>query len=164
MRMARRKKKDETPGPPRRPRDRRERAAKRIWATEIGRGGRSFDCWVEDPKGNVGISITPPWAEIEETFAVGEMEGAYDIFYDEAYGLRRLIVYEGMPTAPVALQKGNWQPSSDMAAETEAYIYNVEKEKAAQLADIEEPFPRWGYAMIVFGIMLTAVAILSMVT
>lgn len=150
------------PGPPRRPQDARKRRANRIWLTLVGRGGRSWDSWIPDPTGN-GIEVKPPWSEKVENFAVGEGEGAYDISFDEEHRRRRLTVYEGMPLAPIYIKKGNWKAVSDMASEVQTYINNVGLEMAARIKQTEEPFPRWGVAMLIMAGMTTAVAIGSMI-
>lgn len=153
---------DKTPSPPTRPKKKRERAAKRVWLTVVGRGGRSWDTWIADPTGN-GIVVTPPWSEHEENFAVGQGEGAYDISFDEEHGMRRLTVYEGMPMAPLYINKGNWKAVADMAAENQVYINNVALEMAARIKETEEPFPRWGLAVILMAAMTTATAITSII-
>ncbi len=144
---------EKTPSPPTRPKKKRERAAKRIWLTVVGRGGRSWDSWIADPQGN-GIVVKPPWSELEEKFAVGQGERAYDISFDEEYRTRRLTVYEGMPLAPVYINKGNWKAVSDMAAEVQQYINNVALEMAAKFKHTEEPFARWGLAMLLMAGMM----------
>ena len=153
---------DGPPGPPMRPKQASERRARRIWLTVVGRGGRSWDSWIADPQGN-GITVKPPWNEHEEQFAVGQGEGAYDIAFDEEHKTRRLTVYEGMPLAPVYINKGNWKEVGDMAAEVRTYINNVALEMAAKIKHTEEPFPRWGLAMLIMAGMTTAVAIISTV-
>lgn len=150
------------PGPPPRPKDRRERSERRIWLTVVSRGGRSLDMWVREPESN-GIEVRLPWSDKPYNWAIGEGEGAYDITFDEEHQVRRLTVYEGLPLAPIYIHKGNWKAVADMAAEVQTYINNVALEKAAALKETEQGFPSWGYAMLIMAILTSAVAIVSMV-
>lgn len=156
-------KRRKTPGPPPRPKKAKVRAERRIWLTLVGRGGRSWDSWIADPTGT-GIKVTPPWSEKEENFYVGESEGAYDISFDEEHEVRRLTVYEGMPKAPVYIQKGAWKETADMTAETQTFINNLELERAAEIQEAGDVFPRWGLAVIAMAAMTAAVAIVGFVT
>ncbi len=149
------------PGPPSRPRNRRERAAKRIWVTLVGRAGRAWDTWIEDPTGN-GVKLTPPWDDREQHFKVGEGEGAYDIVFDEDRGTRRLpALYEDMPTAPVFLERGNWQSVEDMSEANESFIRNLDSQRTAELQEVGEGFPVWGWALVIIAIVSAVSHVLS---
>ncbi len=66
-------------------------------------------------------------------------------------------MYEDLPTAPMWLEKGNWQAVSDMAESVASYIKKVKAERMAEIQEAGEAFPAWGYA-------LAAIAIISAIS
>ncbi len=119
-----------------------------------------WDTWVEDP-GSEGIDVAPPWDEKEQHFSVGEGEGAYDIYFDEEHGLRRLTVYEDLPLAPVHLEKGNWKSVADMSEAVKTWIENIRAQRMAEIQEATEGIPPMVWMLVIIAVVSSVSHVLA---
>lgn len=157
--------KSSTPGPPPRPKKKRARMERRIWATLYGKGDRAWSFWMKEPTAT-GVDITPPWDERAHHFLVGEGEGAYNISFDENYGVRRVALYEGFPIPPVWLTPGGWvAPTMDEVEESlDSYITELEYQRAAEIEAAGEGWNQYVIMAIIMAVLTAAVSIVGFVT
>ncbi len=148
----------DTPKPPSRPRSARklikEKREKPIWLTVITKSNRAVDMWCKEP-GALGLKLQLPWSEVPDIWAIGDQKGAYTITWDEEHQCRRLIVYEGLPIAPVYIQQGEWETMEEemMNAKTLNFINDASLQTAARLPETAEEIPKYVWLMFIMAIV-----------